>query len=105
MKKTTNDAIEDAIVCTKEYREAAEYYYEIQAITESFSILLNAVEQRKAMLRELVSLFVHNYYTADKLTNEQKQLQDNTQDRIQDMRRRSHDERNEEEYDSPAGKG
>ncbi len=61
--KPTEAAIESAIVLQNEYREAINALSKANHIADSLSILQASVEQRKSMIRDLVSLFIHSYYS------------------------------------------
>ena len=60
--KITEASLEAAINLQPEFIEAQEDLIDAGGLSDSFGNLLNAVEQRKSMLKELVSLFLVQYY-------------------------------------------
>ena len=60
--KITVGAIDSAILRDKEYRNLEAKLLEVQTISDHFQILLSTVEERKSLLKDLVSLFIYNYY-------------------------------------------
>ena len=61
--KITEGAISSTILRNEEYRKTQASFLSSQEIVDAFQILLSAAEQRKAMLRDLVSLYIYNYYS------------------------------------------
>lgn len=86
--KVTNDAVNETVVIQDELRQAKQDYIDISRIADSFSILVNSMEQRKAMLRDLVSLYVHKYYYNQELMGEQKSLDKDFEEEIAEQRAR-----------------
>jgi len=60
--KVTEASLEAAINLQPEFIEAQEDLIEAGGLSDHFGNLLNAVEQRKSMVKELVSLFLVQYY-------------------------------------------
>lgn len=88
--KVTNDAIQDAVSIHPEYREAQEAFLEAQYLAECASVLLVSVEQRKSMVKDAVSLFVHEYYsTKQDMTPEKNVLSNIGEEDIVQMRRKN----------------
>jgi hypothetical protein len=87
-KKPTNDAINDTVAIQDEVRQAKADYIRISLLADSFSVLQAAMEQRKGNLRNLVTLYVHNYYLAQNVNmgKEKKQLDDDYQNSIAEQR-------------------
>jgi len=50
------------------------------------------MEQRKAMIRDLVSLFIHKYYANQTLSGEEKSLDRNFEDELAEERNRDIEE-------------
>jgi hypothetical protein len=92
-KKPTNDAIADAVTVQEDIREAKADYIEKSQLADAFSVLQNATEQRKGNIRNLVTLYVHNYYLAQnpEMKREQKQLTDDYEQEIASQRQREID--------------
>lgn len=61
--KVTEKAIESALITHPEYQQAIADSTKLNTIYELLLGLKDALEQRKSMIRELVSLFVHEYYS------------------------------------------
>jgi hypothetical protein len=62
--KITESALDEAIRVHGDYREAVKKYSEAQYLSDCASVLLTAVEQRKSMIKDVVSLTIHELYTA-----------------------------------------
>lgn len=62
--KVTESALDEAIHVHNDYRDAVKKYSEAQYLSDCASVLLASVEQRKSMLREAVSLTIHELYSA-----------------------------------------
>lgn len=62
VEKVTEASIESAIIIQKEYQQAAAVVIETQKLSDAFGVLQDSVAQRKSMLKDLVSLFIYNYY-------------------------------------------
>lgn len=84
--KVTNDAINEAVTIQDEIREAKANYIEVSKVSDGFSILVSSMEQRKAMLRDLVSLYVHKYYSGQSLSGEEKSLDKNFEEELAEER-------------------
>jgi hypothetical protein len=63
LDKPTVKAVENAAVKSEEYQTAVTEAIEANTVYEALLGLKDAAEQRKSMIRELVSLFVHEYYS------------------------------------------
>ena len=61
--KVTEAAITAAITTHKSVVEAGTRLLDLEADADIFSSILSAAEQRKSMLRDLVSLYIHKYYS------------------------------------------
>lgn len=62
LEKTTEASIEATIIIQAEYQQAANAVIETQRVADAFNVLQDSVAQRKSMLKDLVSLFIYNYY-------------------------------------------
>ena len=62
--KPTEASIEAAIILQKEYQEASANAIDCQRVADAFGVLQTAVEQRKSMIKDLVTMFVYNYYSS-----------------------------------------
>lgn len=62
VEKVTEASVETAVIIQKEYQQAAATVIETQKVADAFGVLQDSVAQRKSMLKDLVSLFIYNYY-------------------------------------------
>lgn len=86
--KVTEASVEAAIVLDAEYQRSVAESIDAQRISDSFNVLQSAVEQRKSMLKDLVTLFVYNYYSGRQdMTNESTNIGSVTKDQIIQKRR------------------
>jgi len=88
--KVTNDAIQDAVTIHPEYIKAQQEFLDAQYLAECASVLLVSAEQRKSMVKDAVSLFVHEYYsTRQDMTPEKNTLSNIGEEDITNLRRRN----------------
>jgi len=94
-KKPTNDAIADAVCVQDSVVIAKSDYVRISLLADCFSVLQNSAEQRKGNIRNLVTLYVHNYYHAQDqgMRKEKKAMDDDYEQCIADQRQLEIDER------------
>lgn len=62
--KITEASVEAAVILQSEYQTTSTTVIEAQRIADAFGILQESVGQRKSMIRDLVTLFVFKYYSA-----------------------------------------
>jgi len=62
VEKVTEASVESAIIIQQEYQKAAAEVIETQKAADAFGVLQDSVAQRKSMIKDLVSLFIYNYY-------------------------------------------
>jgi len=73
--KTTESALEEAVKVHNEYRGVQEKYAEAQYLADCAGVLLMAAEQRKSMLKDSVSMQIHELYSAQHdLSKDQNRL-------------------------------
>jgi len=94
--KVTNDAVNETLTIQEEYQQAQDDYFLISKIASDFSNLVSSMEQRKAMLRDLVGLYIHKYFSNQSLVGEEKSLDKRFEDEIAEERQRDIEE--EEDY-------
>ena len=70
--KATEGAITSAVILQPEYRKAINDSLDTEESSNAFSELLVAAEGRKSLIRDLVTLFVREYYDSQKLLNESR---------------------------------
>lgn len=63
--KPTVDAVKAVITVHKDYQIAVSDYIEADRFANEVAVLLASAEQRKSGLRDLVRLYVNNYYSQD----------------------------------------
>jgi len=80
--KLSVDAVNDACQINAEVVAAIQDYSDAQYISDMGNILKEAVEQRKSLIRDAVSLYTHEYYMSDKMGIERKELQPVTEDQV-----------------------
>ena len=88
--KVTEGGVTETVEIQKELQDAKREYIELSQLADGFSVLVNSMEQRKAMLRDLVSLYIHKYYSNQSLSGEEKSLdkdfeEDLAEERSKDM--------------------
>jgi hypothetical protein len=89
MSKITEDSVEATIRLQKEFELSNNESIELSGISDSFSILLSSVEQRKSMLKDLVSLHIYQYFNEKQtqdLNNVSKRLDNIAEEKIIEMR-------------------
>jgi hypothetical protein len=82
MVKTTETAIIAAVTIQDEYQDALTKQRDAERLVDSVQACVFAVEQRKSMIRDLVSLFTYNYVNSD-ANVVQGQLSDSSEDRVE----------------------
>ena len=95
MSKVTDASVMTSVVLQSEYQKAVEEMLDAMEQADSFSTLLVAVEQRKSLIRDVVSLFIHEYYSSQKLINEEHNLGKVTEEQI--IKQRIENAKKEEE--------
>jgi len=97
-KRPTNDAINDVVAIQDTIKQAKEEYVRISLLADTFSVLQTGMEQRKGNLRNLVTLYVHNYYLAQNvdMSQEKRQLDDDYKATIAEQRQLEIDAQAEE---------
>jgi hypothetical protein len=88
IRSNPENGVDSTVVVQHEYRKAQAEYIEAQELADSFSVLLTAVEQRKSMLKDLVTLFVYNYYSdTHEMSSERQAMNPVTKEQIINKRR------------------
>ncbi len=64
-KKPTEGTIVSTVTTHEDYQEAVSDHIEADRFANEAAVLLAAAEQRKSGLRDLVRLYVNNYYSKD----------------------------------------
>ena len=99
--KTTEGSIEEAVLIHADYRKALSDSIDASYIADCANVLTVAVEQRKSMIKDCVTLWVHEYYgLSQNLGAERKTIAKVSEEEIvalrRDVARRSAEEKLEE---------
>ena len=81
IKKVTEGSIAETLILCEKYNTDQDIYREADLISNKVSVLLAAVEQRKSLLRDLISLYIHSYYSDEN----KKPIAGGERDRITDI--------------------
>lgn len=92
--KFTVDVIAATVILQSDYQKAVEDMLDAAEQADAFSTLLLAVEQRKSLIRDAVSLYIHQYYSSQDLSSEERRLGEVTEEQI--IRKRAENVRKEE---------
>jgi hypothetical protein len=85
--KLNNDIVIETYLVNDEYRKALTAYQEAQHLADTGSVLLEAVAHRKSVLRDAVSLYVHEYYTStNDMTKQRQDCNEVTEDQVKKHR-------------------
>jgi hypothetical protein len=88
--KVTESSVDAAVTIDQRYVDASRKYIDAQRLSDSLSVLQSAAEQRKSMIKDLVSLYIYSYYqkqqSAD-MGGERKNVESSTVDEIVAKRR------------------
>ena len=95
--KVTSDTVVSAVIIQSEYRKAISASLDAEEAYSSFSELLIAVEGRKSLIRDLVTLFVREYYDSKKLLDESQAISNISEAQIVNDRARRAEELKERE--------
>lgn len=96
LEKPTEATVAAAIVCEPEYQSALKEFNILEEQSNAIDIIYAAVEQRKSLIREAVSLYVHEYYSKQPMKKEEEALEGVTQQDIIELKRRRFLERNDD---------
>ena len=86
LAKTTDSSINAIVTIQKEYREAVKDFIEADELANALFGLQVSVEQRKSMIKDLVSLFIHQYYSSKNLTSEEGGMNKVAEEQIMEKR-------------------
>lgn len=62
LDKVTEGTLDAAVIANVECQEAIRQANELSRVSDALGVLQTAAEQRKAMLRNMTELYVHQYY-------------------------------------------
>ena len=102
--KLTVDVVEEACIVTEAYQKALKEYSDLQYLADKAQVLKESAEQRKSLIRDGVTLFVHEYYSQSQdLSSEKHKLGKVSEEEVINHRRSLASDRKkeiaEEEYD------
>lgn len=86
ISKITESVVEKTAILADVYQKTKNAQIEAEYISDSLSVLQNAIEQRKSMLRDLTTLFVFSYYSGQELHGEENISRDVVKDKIAGLR-------------------
>lgn len=90
ISKLTESALEDGVNTHPDYIKAQQNYAEAQYLADLSATLVTAAEERKSMIKDAVTLFVHEFYsTKDDLGSAKANMQAVTEDQINQIRRQA----------------
>ena len=96
--KLTEGSVESAVLLTKEHQEAASDLIETEKIVGYLRILQLSLDQRKSTLNNLVTLYVHNYYSKqNEMGTERKAVGNVTEQQIIEARIKNAEQRKRQE--------
>jgi len=84
--KVTEGAIASTIILQKEYQGILTEANEADELASTLQIFLSSVEQRKSMLKDMTSLFIHNYYSDTDLSSESARIQETNKEGMRRVR-------------------
>lgn len=97
--KITESSVDAAVKTDQRYIDASVNYINAQKLADSLTILLSAAEQRKSMIKDLVSLYIYSYYQqqySGGMHNEIKQIEGATTEEIINKRKEIAKQRRDE---------
>jgi len=99
LDKATKDAVQDCAQSCKEVRGVEDDLLELEGVVDALNGFIESIKQRKSFIRDLVTLFVHNYYESHNLQRETNAAKDiRRESYVQSRRRRrAQDSAHEEE--------
>lgn len=79
--KVTDKSVESTVVLSKEYQAAVAEVIESNKVLGFLKVLQNSVEQRKPMINNLVTLYVHNFYGQEHNMGSERKILGNEMER------------------------
>lgn len=83
--KVTEAGIKNAVALDGRCRKAKQEHLQADEDSDALSIQLASIEQRKNMIRDLVSLYNHEYYVNDDMKADMRSALETTEKKIVDM--------------------
>ncbi len=97
ISKLTESALEDGVNTHPDYLKACQQYAEAQYLSDLGASLITSAEERKSMIKDAVTLYIHEYYsTKDDLAPQKSNMQQVTEDGINRIRRQAAQEQQSE---------
>lgn len=109
-KPPSADHANAKVKCQSKYLELQKAYFEADRTARALGGLLEAAAQRKSMLRDLVDLFVHQYFSNQDLATPSSRVAGNNKNEnfeaaLTDIRKHRAEERNQEKDESVIAEG
>lgn len=97
-KKPTNDAVSAAVIVRDEYQATYQAYLEAEELAKRYEAIVNAVEDRKSMIRDLVTLYEKEYYQQNAMepVNVQGKAADDQAENLEKFRSQRRNRRREQ---------
>ena len=76
LEKCTESTVAAALTLDDSVKKFKRGYLQADEEHQALKILLEAMSQRKSMIRDIVDLFVHNYYTVQSLSTPSGRIQE-----------------------------
>jgi len=86
LAKLTEGCISSTIISQTSFTKAKQLCIAAEELSDMLQILLASIEQRKSMLRDLVSLYIYDYYSNDNMGSEKGKLRETAEEKIAKLR-------------------
>lgn len=97
LDKVTDKAVEAAVQAYADTQEAIRDYIETSLAADALSLLQTSAEQRRAMLKNVVELIVHQYYNSGDVSESKGRKSSRNMDAINEYRNRGRGDRDDSE--------
>lgn len=89
ISKVTESTISAAVSVNESCRLATKKFIDVQEISDKLIALEVACEQRKSAVRDLITLFIHNYYSQTKTPMNEEELRGLREKQLIEMRKQN----------------
>jgi len=103
LDKVTDKAIEAAVQAHPDTQEAIRDYIESNRAADALSILQTSADQRRAMLKNLVELLVHNFYNSGDVSSVKGRKSEQNMEAIVEMRNQNRRQKDFDNDDDDGG--
>lgn len=87
--KVTESTISAAVSVNDNCRLAVKKFIDIQEVSDKFIALEMSCEQRKSAVRDLITLYIHNYYSQTKTPMNEEELRGMREKQLIEMRKQN----------------